>query len=115
VCRSLKVLCAAGDTDRLAALRRACVSAHWELVGGSTDTEDLIAQLHGRRPDVVVVGVELGEKAVSLVRSAPWARIVVVGPGGEALIGAADAWASSLDQVREAVLGLPAPGGPVLS
>lgn len=109
MCRSLRVLCVAAGSDRLGALKRATVSSSWELVGGVADAADLADQLASWRPDVVVLE-EMGEEAVAVVRSTlPLARIVIVGP---ALPGA-DAWAASGDGVRDAVLGVPRPGGPV--
>jgi hypothetical protein len=109
VCRSLKVLCAAPSPDRLGALKRATVSASWELVGGVADGADLLAQLTSWRPDVVVLQ-DMGEEAVALIRSTlPLARIVSVGVA----VPGADAWAGTEDVVRDAVLGVPRPGGPV--
>ena len=109
MCRSLKVLCAAPGPDRLRALKRATVSASWELVGGVGDEADLLAQLTSWRPDVVVLQ-DMGEGAVALVRrTMPLARIVSVGVA----VPGADAWAGTQDDVRGAVLGMPRPGGPV--
>ena len=109
MCRSLRVLCAAPGSDRLGALKRATVSASWELVGGVSDGADLLAQLTSWRPDVVVLQ-DMGEEAVALVRSTlPLARVVTVGMAAPR----ADAWAGTEDDVPEAVLGVPRPGGPV--
>lgn len=109
MCRSMRVLCAARGPDRMRALKRATVSASWELVGGVADGADLRAQLTSWRPDVVVLQ-DMGEDAVALVRSTlPLARIVSVGVA----VPGADAWAGTEDVVRDAVLGLPRPGGPV--
>lgn len=109
MCRALRVLCAAADADRLAGLRRACVSAEWELVGGVSSLGQLEAQALEWRPDVVVVEAALGEEAVQAVRGVrPEARVISVGslPGVDAVAG-------SLEDVRSAVFGLPRPGGPV--
>jgi hypothetical protein len=109
VCRSLKVLCAARGPDLLGALKRATVSASWELVGGVADGADLLSQLTSWRPDVVVLQ-DMGEESVALVRSTlPLVRIVSVGVA----VPGADAWAGTEDDVRDAVLRVPRPGGPV--
>jgi len=55
MCRSLKVLCVASGSDRLGALKRAAVSASWELAGGGADARDLAGQLDSWRPDIVVL------------------------------------------------------------
>ena len=109
MCRPLKVLCAAPGPERLGALKRATVSASWELVGGVADGTDLLDQLTSWRPDVVVLQ-DMGEESVALVRSTlPLARIVSVGVA----VPGADAWAGTEDDVRDVVLGVPRPGGPV--
>jgi hypothetical protein len=109
MCRAVRVLCAASDSDRLRELRAAAVSAHWELVGGASSLTELEDHAREWRPDIVVVDGALGDQAVPAVRrSAPNARIVTVGslPGSDAECG-------SLDEIRPTVLGLPRPGGPV--
>ena len=105
----MKVLCAAADRERLASLKRATVSANWELVGGAATADELIEQVDAWRPDVVVLEASFGEDAVRRVReSRPGVRIVSLGR-----LPAADAEAISEDDVRPAVLGFPQPGGPV--
>jgi DNA-binding NarL/FixJ family response regulator len=105
MCRALKVLCAAPGQGRLAEVKRAVVSAHWELVGGARTTEDLVQQLDEWEPDVVVVDLGLGREAADRVReSRPGARVVTVGAGGDA---------ETDEDVKAAILGLPRPGGPV--
>jgi hypothetical protein len=109
MCRALRVLCAGPGPERLSELRRACVSAVWELVGGVSAIDQLAGQLDEWRPDVVVIDAELGPEAAPTVRRVrPTARLVGVGP-----VPGADASAASIQDVREAVLGLPRPGGPV--
>lgn len=109
MCRSLRVLCAAPDPLRLDELRRACVGANWELVGGAVSVEALEGQVAEWRPDVVVVDADLGDGAVGeLRRIRPSIRIVAVGS-----LSGADAEAPSMQDVRELILGLPRPGGPV--
>lgn len=108
MCRALKVLCAAGDAERLAELKRAVASAHWELVGGALDADELTAQAAALRPDVVVIR-DLGQAAVPGVTGArPNARLVLVEPAPGARDGVVD-----LDRVRTAILAGPGPGGPV--
>jgi hypothetical protein len=110
VCRALKVLCAAPSRDRLGELKRATVSTNWELVGGAASGEEVRDQIESWRPDVLVIDAALGAEAVSAARSvADRLRVVSV---GSALDGA-DEVATSLEDVRAAVLGLPRPGGPV--
>jgi DNA-binding NarL/FixJ family response regulator len=109
MCRALKVLCAAPSPERLAELKRAAVSVAWELVGGVTSGSDMRAQVEEWKPDVAVIDSSLGSEAVAAAREArPTVRVVVVGT----FVPGADARAE-LDGVREAVAGLPAPGGPV--
>ncbi len=109
MCRALRVLCAATSRDELAALRRASVAAHWELVGGAITLDELVSQVDALRPDIVVMDAVFGTQGVARVRAARGrARIVTVG----AQIDGADGWAL-MDGVRDAVLGMPPVGGPV--
>ena len=109
MCRALKLLCAAPGQDRLMNLKRATVSATWELVGGAASLEELGDQVAGWRPDVVVLDASLGPEAVAAIRSElPRCRIVSVGA-----VEGADAVAPSLEHVRDTVLGIPKPGGPI--
>jgi chemotaxis response regulator CheB len=99
MCRALTVLCVGADHQRLAELKRASVSAHWELAGGAVGLDQMIEQIDELEPDVVVLDRSLGPDAEEATRSALRSgRIVVAGPG---------------DDVRAAVLGLPPVGGPV--
>jgi hypothetical protein len=109
MCRALKVLCAAPDRDRLSALKRASVGVAWELVGGAASLQELPAQLGSWRPDVVVLDASLGTGALDAVHETGRSvRVVSVGelPGSDAVVG-------SLAEVRDAILGVPRPGGPV--
>jgi len=109
MCRALRVLCAAAGAERLGRLKRAAVAATWELVGGASSPDELVAQLDDWRPDVLVLDASLGPDAVAMCRRArPTVRIVSVGP-----LSGADEEAGSLDEVRATILGLPRPGGPV--
>jgi hypothetical protein len=108
VCRALIVLCVAEDREGLVALKRATVAAEWELAPGATDLRGALDQVDAERPQVLVA---VGDQAelVGLVRERfPAMRIVVDRdtPGATVV-------ATSLDEVRAVVLGLPRPGGPV--
>ena len=48
-------MCVAQDAEALGVLKRATVSAEWELAPGATDEDEAIRQLHAERPHVVVV------------------------------------------------------------
>lgn len=110
MCRALKILCAASTTDQLMALKRAAVSVHWELVGGAVSLPELVEHVDRHEPDVVVIDEGLGSAAVEAVRaSRPSARLVTVGE-----VAGADASARAVDEIRDAILGVPRPGGPVL-
>jgi AmiR/NasT family two-component response regulator len=110
VCRALKVLCAAPSADRLSELKRAAVSAAWELVGGASSASEIEEQVERWQPDVVVVDLDLGSGAITAARAArPMVRVVGVG----ALPGA-DAVSEGLDDLRVAIAVAPRPGGPVL-
>jgi hypothetical protein len=109
MCRALRVLCAAATPDRLAELKRAAVSVHWELVGGATSMPELLLQMEEWKPDVVVLHSGLGAEAVGTVRGlGQRVRIVTI-----AELPGADEHAESLHDVREAIMGLPRPGGPI--
>ena len=49
MCRALKVLCVATDDESLGALKRATVSADWELARGATGVAEAISQLGDER------------------------------------------------------------------
>jgi DNA-binding NarL/FixJ family response regulator len=103
------VLCAAPSPERLSELKRAAVSVAWELVGGATSPSDVLAQVEEWKPDVAVIDSSLGTEAIAAARQArPTVRVVVVGT----FVPGADAHAE-MGGVREAVAGLPSPGGPV--
>src|SRR5881296_3893833 len=98
MCRSLRVLCAAPDTDGLAQLRRAAAGSEWELVGGALSLDDLERQAAELEPDVVVMHAGLGPAAVESVRRVrPGARVVALGA-----VTGADAVASAPEDVRAA-------------
>jgi hypothetical protein len=108
MCRALKVLCAAPDRERLVALKRATVSADWELTAGATEEDAALAQLEAEHPHVVVVAGGLEGFVRRARERRPFLRIVT-----DRSVPGATVVVSSLDEVRAAVKGLPRPGGPV--
>ena len=109
MCRALKVLCAAAGRERLLELKRATVSAHWELVGGASSLDGLVSQVDGSAPDVVVIDVGLSQDAALRVRERkPTVRIVSVGGSLDGADGSA-----GIENVRDVILGVPPVGGPV--
>jgi hypothetical protein len=109
VCRALKVLCVAADAPSLAALKAAAVGAAWELTPGATNEIDALAQIDAERPHILVVFGAF-DRVVALAHDRfPGMRIVTDrdAPGATAV-------ATSLDEVRGLVTGLPHPSGPVL-
>jgi hypothetical protein len=107
VCRALKVLCVAGDRSALAELRRATVSAEWELAPGATTEDDAIRQLHAERPHVLVVFGSFPTLVERALEAYPSLRVITdrATPGAVAV--------GSLEQVRVAVKPSNGPGGPV--
>ena len=108
MCRALKVLCVASDRHGLMDLKRATVSAEWELAPGATTEDDALAQLEAERPDVLVVFGEF-EGLVSRVREGRASLPIVCDrdlPGATSVIG-------RLEEIRDAVRALPRSGGPV--
>jgi hypothetical protein len=108
VCRALLVLCVAEDAEALAELKRATVSADWELAPGAVTEEEALRQLHAERPHVVVVFGDQGGFVAAAHEAYPALRIVT-----DRDLPGATAVATSLDEVRDAVKGLSRPGGPV--
>ena len=108
MCRALKVLCVASDRQALTDLKRAAVSAEWELAPGATTEDDALAQLDAEQPHVLVVFGEF-ETLVSRAREGrPYLRIVCDRelPGATVVVGRSE-------EIRDAVRALPRPGGPV--
>jgi hypothetical protein len=107
VCRALKVLCVAPDAETLATLKRATVSASWELCPGATDLRDALDQIDVERPQYLVAFGPF-EQLVRLVTDRfPGMRVVSDRdmPGAETV--------SSIDRVRGLLEDRPRPGGPV--
>jgi hypothetical protein len=108
MCRALKVLCVASDPDSLTALKAAAVSAEWELATGATDEADAVGQIDAERPHILVVFGPY-ERLIALTRERfPAIRIVA-----DRDVPGATAVATSLQEVRGLVKGLPRPGGPI--
>jgi hypothetical protein len=107
VCRALKVLCVAGDRSTLAELKRATVSAEWELAPGATTEDDAIGQLHAERPHVLVVFGSFPTLVERALEAYPSLRVISdrTTPGAVTV--------GSLEQVRVAVKPSNGPGGPV--
>jgi hypothetical protein len=108
MCRALVVLCVADDPTSLASLKRATVSAAWELAPGATDLRSALDQVDAERPHVLVAFGEHRELVSLVLDRFPSMRVVTDRdtPGATAV-------ATSLEEVRGLVLGLPRPGGPV--
>ena len=107
MCRALKVLCVAETATALAELKRAAVSAEWELTPGATDEAVALAQVHEERPHVLVLFGPFGGLARAALDAYPSIRIVADRP-----LPVTGVVVSALDEVRTAVLDHPA-GGPV--
>lgn len=109
MCRALKVLCVASDRESLLELKRAAVSAEWELSAGATNEADAIGQIDAERPHILVVFGPY-ERLVALVRERfPGMRVIA----DRDMPGATEV-ATSLGEVRGLVKGSPRPGGPVI-
>jgi hypothetical protein len=106
-CRAPLVVCAAPDRERLRRLKVAAVGATWELSAGATSAEEALAQLHDHHAIALVVD----EPVPGLVDQArarfPELRIVVLAASGRG----ADAALTSLDEVRDAIVGESRGGG----
>ena len=108
MCRALKVLCVAPDRQALTDVKRAAVSAEWELAPGAITEHDALAQLEAEQPHVLVVFGQF-EVLVSRAREGrPYLRIVCDRdlPGATAVVG-------RTEEIRDAVRALPRPAGPV--
>jgi hypothetical protein len=106
VCRALKVLCVAEDERSLAALRRATVAASWELVPGAIGEAEALRRLREERPHVVVVFGPYERFVTGALEASPDLRVVADRdlPGASVVVG-------GLEEVREAITGVPRPRG----
>lgn len=105
MCRALKVLCVASDREALRALKRAAVSAEWELAPGATEEGDAMRQLHEERPHVLVVTGGFDALVRRALDAFPGLRVIA-----DRDTSGAAAVVASLDEVRDAVLGRSRPG-----
>ena len=106
MCRALKVLCIAQDAEALGVLKRATVSAEWELAPGATDEDEAIRQLHAERPHVVVVFGPFPRLVERALEAYPSLRVISDRDmSGAVVVG-------SSEEVRDAVT---RPDGPVRS
>jgi len=109
MCRALTVLCAAPGRTALDELKRAAVSASWELVGGASSTDELLRQLGELGADIVVVDAGLpGVDVTEIRRVRPRTRVLALGR-----LQGADAEAPDLTAIRDAILGAPRGGARV--
>ena len=110
MCRALKVLCVASDRESLMRLKKAAVSAEWELAPGAINETDAVGQIDAERPHILVAFGPF-ERLVKLTRERfPGMRIVTDrdAPGATVV-------ATSLVEVRRLVKSEPRPGGPIIS
>jgi hypothetical protein len=112
VCRALQVVCVAAGEPSLRTLKRAAVSADWELTAGATDAHDALAQIVDRRAHVLVAWGAFADLVRQARQRSPALRIVAV---GRTVMPEADVNLSSIKGVRDAILGIPPRGGPVRS
>jgi hypothetical protein len=108
MCRAVKVLCVATDDESLGALKRAAVSADWELAAGASGVPEAIAQLDDERPHVLVAFGPFEELVASARKRSPSLRVVT-----DRDLPGTDVAVTSLDEVRDAIRGRSRPGGPV--
>jgi hypothetical protein len=108
MCRAVKVMCVAEDDASLSLLKRAAVSAGWELTPGATDEREALDQIDAERPHVLVVFGAFPLLRGLVAERFPGMRVVSDRPAD-----AVTAVAQNLDEVRLLVSGMPRPGGPV--
>ena len=109
MCRALKVLCVAEDAGALGELKRATVSASWELAPGATSEGEAIRQLHADRPHVLVVFGAFPGLIERAFEAYPSLRVISDREvPGTVVVG-------SFDEIRDAVKHPDPPGGPVRS
>ena len=108
MCRALVVLCVADDRVSLSSLKSATVAAEWELAPGATELRAALDQIDAERPHVLVAFGDHSDLVTIVRERFPAMRIVTDRdtPGATVV-------ATSIDEVRGLVLGLPRPGGPV--
>ncbi len=104
----MKVVCVAVDPEALDRLKRAAVGAVWELTPGATDRGEALSQVEEEKAHVLVIGGEFDDLAGEAKTLRATLRVVADRPAP-----GVDAVFDSLDEVRDAISGLPKPGGPV--
>jgi hypothetical protein len=110
MCRAVKVLCVAADAETLTALKRAAVSAEWELAPGALGEDDALARIESERPHVLVAFGPFERLAAQVRERHPGMRIVA-----DRNLPGASAVATSLEEVRGLVMQRPRPRGPIRS
>jgi hypothetical protein len=99
-------MCVAQNVEALGVLKRATVSAEWELAPGATDEDEAIRQLHAERPHVVVVFGPFRRLVEHALEAYPSVRVISDRDiSGAVVVG-------SSEQIRDAVK---RPDGPVRS
>jgi hypothetical protein len=101
MCVALRVLCVAEDADALAALKRATVSAEWELTSGATSEDEALAQLDRERPHVIVAFGPFETFVTRALAAYPSLRVLADREVPDATVVVV----SSLEDVRASVLG----------
>lgn len=108
MCYAVRILVAAPTRDRRMELRRAAVSAEWEVVGEADDPEDAVAKATALRARFLVLdagtsGPKPQEIAARLASLQPRAFLVGVGdvPGADAQVPA-----GGLANLRDVLAGL---------
>lgn len=105
----MKVMCVASDEELLASVKRAAVSAEWELAPGAIDEMGAMAQIDVERPHVLVVFGPF-ERLVSLSRDRfPGMRIIT-----DREMEGSSAVAEGLETVRDLIKVSARPAGPVV-
>jgi DNA-binding NarL/FixJ family response regulator len=105
MCTAVRIVVAASDRERRLELRRAAVTAEWEVVGEAADAEAAYAEAVERRARFLVLDASAaGPRPAALVRrlksTSPNAFVVGVGEveGGDATLPA-----DGLDGLRDAM------------
>ena len=108
MCSAVRVVVAAAERERRLALRRATVTAEWEVVGEGADAAAAYGEAVERRARFLVVEAELaGDGWQALLRRlrsvSPTVLVVGVGevPGADAAVPP-----DALDRLRETMRGL---------
>jgi hypothetical protein len=108
MCRVVTVLCVAPDRERLGELRRAAVTAEWELCPGATELREALDQVDVCRPHIMVVAGPFEELVAMVADRFPGMQIVTDHemPGATAVV-------QDVSDIRAALRSQRRPGGPV--